>query len=301
MKHLPAKSAAFANEKAPALSRNKTALPTAVLALAITATLTLPLPALAQTVIYSTGFEAPTFATGPIGETLGLANSGQDGWRATPRAPYSGAPSPWALVSTQRAASGTQSLKLSMEPDYFGGAVSAYKTFYPAGIALNSPTDAFSVSMRLYLQQSTTSDLGWTVNMSTFGCCGLGLALLPGGQQVRYGHTRMNQSVVFTPGFNLLNTWLTVRIERDPVDYTALRLSIDNGSASWQQQVTSPGGAMPYVAISGNMPTFPVAPYGTAYVDDLVIGYNLAAVPEPESLSLMLAGVVALTAWRRRA
>ncbi len=54
--------------------------------------------------------------------------------------------------------------------------------------------------------------------------------LLPGGQQVRCGHY-------------LLNSWFALRIERHPGDCTALRPSINNGAASWQQQVSSPGGA----------------------------------------------------------
>jgi hypothetical protein len=279
-----------------------TTLLRATLAAALIGTFTLP--TLAQTVVYSTGFEAPTFTLGPIGDSYGLPQSGQDGWQASPRAPYSAAPSPWALVSTQRAASGTQSLQLSMQSDYFNGVnaygVSASKSFSATPIVLNSPTDAFSVSMRLYLDQTPTSDLGWVLSMSTGGCCALGVTLLPGGQQVRYGHNLMNQSVTFTPGFNLLNTWLTLRIERDAADHTALRLSIGNGSTTWQQLLTSPGGAMPYVGFSGVMPTFPVAPLGTAYIDDFVVGYNLAAVPEPAGWALMLAGVSALLARRRR-
>jgi hypothetical protein len=273
-------------------------------ALAAAVTAAVPLPVLAQTVVYSTGFESPTFAVGPIGDAYGLPDSGQDGWRASPRAPYSAAPSPWALVSTQRAASGAQSLQLSMQADYFNGVnaygVTAGKDFSATPIVLNSATDAFSVSMRVYLEQSPTSDLGWTLSMSTGGCCGLGVTLLPGGQQVRYGHNLMNQSVTFTPGFNLLNTWFTLRLERDPGDVSALRLGLDNGSQSWQQQLTSPGGAMPFVSFSGVMPTFPVAPLGTAYIDDVVIGYNLAAVPEPAGWALMLAGLGCVAARRRR-
>jgi len=34
-------------------------------------------------------------------------------------------------------------------------------------------------------------------------------------------------------------------MERDPGDYSRLVLSIQDGSSSWQQQLTSLGGAMP--------------------------------------------------------
>jgi hypothetical protein len=269
-----------------------------------TAALPLPLAALSQTVVYSTGFEAPTFTVGPIGDAYLLPNSGQDGWRASPRAPYATAPSPWALVSTQRPASGTQSLQLSMQSDFYNGVngygVSVSKDFSATPIALNPLTDAFSVSMRLYLDQSPTSERGWGLSLTTANCCGLGVTLLPATQQVVYGHNLMNQSVSYSPGFSLVNTWLTRRIERDATDYSALRLSIGNGSTTWQQLLSSPGGAMPYVAFGGIIPTFPVAAFGTAYIDDLTIGYNLAAVPEPASWALMLVGVSALLARRRR-
>jgi len=59
------------------------------------------------------------------------------------------------------------------------------------------------------------------------------------------GHNLMNRSTTYTPGFSLLNTWLTLRMERDPGDYSRLVLSIQDGSSRWQQQLTSPGGAMP--------------------------------------------------------
>jgi hypothetical protein len=258
-----------------------------------------------QTVVYSSTFEAPLYSLGPIGDSHGAPLSGQDRWLASPREPYSAAPSPWVVVNDQRATSGTQSMSLRMDPSFFNGVnargAEAARDFSNSPIVLNSPVDAFSVSMRLYLQQTAASDLGWALSLYTGGCCGLSVSFLPGGDKVGYGHNLMNQGQTFTPGFGLLNTWLTVRLERDPLDHTALLLSLGDGSQTWTQQLTSPGGAMPYFAISGLMPTFPVAPYGTAFVDDLVIGYNLAAaVPEPTPAILWLAGAAGLAGWMRR-
>ncbi len=270
----------------------------------VLATLAFPVAGLAQTVLFESDFEAPIYGLGPVGETLGAPNSGQDGWRAQPREPYSAAPSPWVTVSDARATSGNQSLRLAMDNSYFNGVnaygVNAVRDFSSQPIALNSQTNAFSVSMNLYLDELPTSDLSWTLSMLTGSIGALGVTLLP-GNQVSYGHHLMSQPAVFAPGFDLFNTWLQVTLERHPVDYTTLRLSIGNGSQLWQQQVQSPGGAMPFVAFGGNMPTFPTASSrGIAYIDDFRIGYNLNPIPEPGTGVLAMFGLGILAASNRR-
>jgi MYXO-CTERM domain-containing protein len=270
------------------------------LALATTA---LPLLAGAQTVVYASGFEPPGFNVGPVGDAYLQPDSGQDGWQASPREPYASAPSPWVAISPQRAYGGTQSLQLRMDTSFYNGVngygASAWRNFSSTPLALNSTTDAFSVSMRLYLDQASSSDLGWSMSLYT-SVTGVGVRLTPDNKLV-YGHNLMNQAVSFAPGFDLHNTWLQLTLETDPTDWTTLRLSVSNGAQSWQQQVSSPGGAMNYFAFGGAIPTFPVAAFGTAYVDDLRIGYNLAAVPEPGSGALWLAGLGTVLLWRRRA
>lgn len=292
---------------APSVHAGSAALPARALLFVLGALFAIaaaPGVVLAQTLVYGSDFEAPLYGLGPVGDTLGAPTSGQDGWLAQPRAPFSSAPSPWVTVSDVRATSGSQSLRLAMDDSYFNGVngngVNAVRDFSSQPIGLNSPTSAFSVSMNLYLDELPTSDLSWSLSMLTGGCCALGMTILP-GNQVRYGHNLMNQSVLYAPGFNLFNTWLQVRIERDPGDYTALRLSIGNGSQVWQQQVSSPGGAMPYVAFGGNMPTFPTASTrGVAYIDDLRIGYDLNPIPEPSTAVLAMMGLGVLAASRRR-
>lgn len=277
----------------------------AVAALAVVSMLvSMPLISFAQTVLFESDFEAPLYGLGPVGDTFGAPSSGQDGWRALPRAPFSAAPSPWATVNDVRATSGSQSLRLVMDDGFFNGVnaqgVNVVRDFSSQPIALNSQTDPFSVSMNLYLDAAPTTDLSWSLSMLSGGCCGLDMAILP-GNQVRYGHNLMSQSVLFSPGFSLFNTWLQVVIERDPTDYTALRLSIGNGSQLWQQQVTSPGTSMAFVSFGANMPTFPTAfSRGTAYLDDVRIGYSLNPVPEPGTAVLAMLGLGILAASRPR-
>lgn len=266
--------------------------------------LVLPLAGQAQTIQFQADFESPLYTLGPVGDTYLLPTSGQQGWLAAPRAPYATAPSPWVNVSNLRAAGGTQSLQLLMDNSYFNGingyGASAWRDFGLQPLALNSPTDALSVSMSLYLEQSASSDLPWQLTLSTFNCCGLNVTILP-NDQVGYAHNLMNTGITFTPGFSLHNTWIRLTLERDPIDYTLLRLTLNNGSQQWQQQLSSPGSSMPYVVFGGAMPNIPTAlTRGTAYVDDVLIGYNLPMVPEPASAGLMLAGIAALVARQRR-
>ncbi len=255
----------------------------------------------AQTMVYGTNFESPSFSVGVLGDAYQQPASGQDGWQTTPREPSASAPSPYVLVSTQKAWSGSQSVQLvqSAQTAVIGGTAAMYRTLGNPGVTLNSQTDPFRLSMMLYLDQEASSDLPWALSLTTGGCCGLGMWLLP-DNRVMYGHNLMNTAAFYTPGFSLKKTWLSVAIERDPVEWTALRLSIGNGSQTWQQMVSSPGGAMPIVSFGAVMPNFPVAAYGTAYVDDFQIGYNLSAVPEPGSWALLLVGGIALAGWPRR-
>jgi hypothetical protein len=261
------------------------------------ATAALPVGSLAQTVIYETGFEAPVFHTGPVGHSY-LATDGQDGWFAAPRAAYSAAPSPWVTVTDQFARTGSQSLKFDMNASTFG-APGAWRELAPGSVTLNSPTDPFRLSMDLYLDQAPGSDLPWNLYLSAGFVISLGLTIQP-NNTLTYGHTYMNMGATFTPGFDMKNTWLNVVLERDPTDYTALLLSISGRGQTWQQQLSSPGGAMNYVGFGASMPTFPVAPYGVAYMDNFQLGYNLTPVPEPAGHALMLVAVGGLLLRRQR-
>lgn len=256
--------------------------------------------AFAETLLYSTGFEAPAFAAGPIGG--GYYDQPQwtaaNGWSATPNAPYTTDPSPWAVVSGSKPASGSQSLRLSIDPNT-NPQIGVTKRFTPDTVALNGGPGRFGLSMQLYIDQATTADTRWTVGLTTGNGLNVGMTLLP-DNRVMFGHYLMNVAAFFTPGFDLHNTWLTLGIERDPAEASALLISLSGRGQTWQQQVSSPGGTMPMVYLNGNWPTFPNYTGAVVYVDDFRVGYDLAPVPEPGPWALLLGGMAGLLGWRRR-
>jgi hypothetical protein len=260
--------------------------------------LVLPMVGHAETLIFSTGFESPTYQTGPIG---GGYNSvpqytSATGWYATPVEAYSANPSPWAVVTDQKAASGSQSLKLSINPN---PSIGASRSFSPGNFSLSGSPDRFGISLRLYLDQAADSDVSWSIGLADSFANLMGIKLTPDGQ-VMYAHRYMNTAAFFNPGFDLKNTWLDVTIESNPADATSILLNIAGRGQTWQQVVSSPGGAGERFYVSGAWPTFPLYRSGTAYVDDVRIGYNLAPVPEPSSAALLLMGIAGLAGWRSR-
>lgn len=270
---------------------------------AILLLLSLALPAVghAETLLFGTGFEAPTYQPGVIGGGYYSVpqHVGATGWKAGPVEPYSANPSPWAVVTDQKAASGSQSLKLSIDPAS-NSSISVSRNLTPAGnLNLSSAPNRFGISLRLYLDQTAASDVSWSIGLAHISQDWLRMTLTPSGQ-VMYAQPYMNNAAFFTPGFDLKNTWLDVAIESDPADATSVLLSIAGRGQTWQASVPSPGGVGELFYVSGNWPTFPLYRSGTAYVDDVRLGYNLTAVPEPSSAALMLMGFAGLAGWRRR-
>jgi hypothetical protein len=154
------------------------------------------------------------------------------------------------------------------------------------------------LSLKLYIDQAADSDVTWSVGLQ--GNVPLGLSITPDGR-IYYGHAGQSQGVFFDPGFDLHNTWLTVSLNADQPTY-GMRLTVSGRGQTFERIVGNPGYAANQLSIGGAWPTFPSYKAGTAYVDDLRIGYNLAAaVPEPGTWALMLAGVAAVGVWRRRA
>jgi len=202
------------------------------------------------------------------------------------------------VVNGDKPAHGSQSLRLSIDPNT-NGQIAAGKSFAPDAIALNGGPGRFGLALQIYLDQAASADTSWTVGLTTGGGLNVGMALLP-DNRVMFGHYLMNVAAFFTPGFDLHNTWLTVGMARDPADASALLLSLSGRGQTWQQQVSSPGGSMPIVYLSGSWPTFPNYSGAVAYVDDFRVGYDLAPVPEPGRWALLLGGAAGLAAWRRR-
>lgn len=262
-------------------------------------TLALQAPARAETLIYSTGFEAPAYQNGPIGGSYYSTPQwvADNGWGAWPVLPYTAGPSPWALVTDERAASGAQSLKLSIDPAT-NGQIGVWRGFYPNQIGL-SPIgpNIFGLSLNLYIAQAADSDVTWSIGLQ--GNVSLGFAITPDGR-IYYGHGGQSQGATFNPGFDLRNTWLAVSLVGDPATF-GLRLTVSGRGQTFEQMVGNPGYEVNQLSIGGAWPTFPVYKAGTAYVDNLRLGYNLApAVPEPGAAAMLLAGLAGLTAWRRR-
>lgn len=267
------------------------------LSLAVLLTLGAPELGRSETVLFNTGFEAPTYSPGPIGGGYYAVPQFTSalGWYAWPLEPFSADPSPWAVVTGTRAASGSQSLKMSIDPTS-NSQIAVGRTFNPGTAALSA---GFGVSLRLYLDQAADSDVSWSVSFSDGFAGLLGITLTPSGQ-VMYGHRFMSTSSFFNPGFDLKNKWLDVSLEVNPIDASDIMLRISNGSQNWQQVVSSPGGAVTWFSMGGAYPTFPLYKSGAAYVDDLRLGYNLTPVPEPASGALLLLGAAGVVLLRKR-
>jgi hypothetical protein len=251
----------------------------------------------AENLIFATGFEAPDYSLGPIGGGYYSVPqfTSASGWYAWPVEPYSAAPSPWAVVTDQKAARGDQSLRLSVEPSNGQiGVNRSHNLTLSAGVP-----ERFGYSLRLFLDQAADSDVSWSIGVADGYANLMGITLTPAGQ-VMYAHRYMNAGAFYNPGFSLKQTWLDVAIEGHPTDASSILLSISNGSQQWQQVVSSPGGSASRIYVGGAYPSFPLYRSGTAYVDDLRVGYNLApVVPEPSSVALVLIGVAGLIKRRR--
>jgi PEP-CTERM motif len=271
----------------------------ALIAATLAASLAVP-AAQAETVVYATSFEAPAYPTAPIGG--GYYSTPQwvaaNGWGAWPSAPYSADPSPWAAVTNERAASGTQSLRLSIDPAT-NGSIGVWRSFYPGNFDI-SPlrADPFTLSLKLYLQQTPDSDVTWSVGMQ--GAPSLGFSFTPDGR-VYYAHGGQSTGAYFDPGFDVHNTWLNVSLVADAPS-SGFKLTVSGRGHTFEQVVANPGYPVNQLSIGGAWPTFPTYKAATAYVDDVRLGYGLTtAVPEPESWALMLCGIAGLAAWRRKA
>ncbi len=270
----------------------------ALLATMLAAALAAP-AAQAETVVYATSFESPAYPAGPIGG--GYYSSPQwvaaNGWGAWPVDPYSAGPSPWAAVTNERAASGDQSLRLSIDPAT-NGSIGVWRSFYPGNFDI-SPlrADPFTLTLKLYLQQTPDSDVTWSVGMQ--GSPSLGFSFLPDGR-IYYAHGGQSAGATFTPSFDIHNTWLNVSLVADAAS-SGFKLTVSGRGQSFEQIVANPGYPVSQFSIGGAWPTFPTYKSATAYVDDVRLGYGLTtAVPEPGTWVLMLSGIAGFAAWRRR-
>lgn len=242
-------------------------------------------------VVYSTSFEDPPFVPGSI--------NGQDGW-----VNGSGAGASQSIINTF-ARTGTQSLQwdnstlvsfYSVRRPLPGqdGAITA-TTPLVAEVWMNiSPNTQVNRLYGIYLMNTSTGTLGGT----NLGVTISGDGTVRGGTS--WSATYTNTGLIGNDP-NFVNNWVRVRLAYDGVggsvevfepisnavlgaSYAAVTLGNANGSGT-------------FFAINLGTDYFTTTDRtGLAYMDDL----NISVVPEPGTLTALLAGAAALLARRRR-
>ena len=232
------------------------------------------LPASATT-LYSTGFEAPTFAPGAI--------AGQGGWQV-----FSGSGQPaLAQVESGVARSGAQAASVA------GSANGQTGPFYELNFAASGVID---VSGDIMLTTPTTAASSWQ-----FAVTGPGLSQFAGGIDI-YGNSIKAISGNFsTIGAFSYDVWHHVDIV---LDYTAQRFSIGLDGSTIASGLafcgTNSGCTGAHISNFGDgfFDTFGGSS-NTGYLDNFSIDTVPGGVPEPASWALMLIGFGGLGATLR--
>jgi hypothetical protein len=236
------------------------------------------LPVYAGTVLYSTGFEAPTF-------TAGMSVNGQNGWETF-------SPASASQIENSFADSGLQALDVLPALAIGDQAGAVY--------ALSTSANEIEMSADIYLASSTIQS-AW--QFAAIGPAGLGFI---GGVDI----TNTGAIDLITTGFPAVatlayNTWEDFDFVYNFTTQTysfSLNGTLISSNVAFCGNNSGPcNGATVSTFGEGAFDTlFPSAGANDiGYMDNFSIS-SVSSVPEPGSLMLLGAGLAALIAWRRK-
>ena len=240
-------------------------------------------PTFAATITFSTDFESPTYAPGPVLTQDPRFAVGQGGWGG-----YNA-----GEISTDFAHSGTQSLKTTWVP----GGQSPNHALDASGSFPSYPEFVIGYANDWWVQAwARITGGGGGVAMSlgnAFGSCPL--VTISGSGLPYYNPCTRQDNTEASLGSAALDQWVLLRMTHTAAMGQAMDFSVIGGNWNFTvtlDQYTGPGSANPTV----------VSLFGDAYWDDVSAGYGAApaVVPLPGAVWLLASSLGVLGARFRR-
>jgi PEP-CTERM motif-containing protein len=228
--------------------------------------------------LYTTGFEAPTFTTGPI--------AGQDGWTQF------GTPAAAAQVESAFAKTGSQAVEVipALATTPVTGQTGPVKTVGTAATIVQQSADIFLAS--------SSSQSEWQ-----FATLGPGLVKFAGGFDVFAD----NSIHLITAGFTPAGTWA-----RDVWDHVDLTLNYSTQKFDLAINGVTVASGVKFCGDNGPCAGANVAAYSDGFFDAFggpnkndigyLDNYSVSTVPEPSTWAMMILGFagVGFVAYHRR-